>query len=77
MNILSPNKISLTSTLCDSIFFHCIVALAQAIVSITKVTVMKPTNANIVIKSMPKNQPACANTAGNVSAPVPTIKLKT
>jgi hypothetical protein len=53
------------------------VAFAQAIVSITKVTVIKLTKARRLTKMVLKSQPAPANTEGRVRAPVPTIKLKT
>lgn len=53
------------------------VALAHAILSITKVTVKKLTKANIIIKKVLNSHPAPAKAAGSVSAPVPTIRLKT
>lgn len=53
------------------------VALAQAILSITYVTVTKLTKHNNIIRNVLNNHPAPANAAGNVRAPVPTIRLNT
>lgn len=52
------------------------VAFAHAILSITNVTVIKLTNAKNIKRKVLNNQPAPANAAGSVNAPVPTIKLK-
>lgn len=53
------------------------VALAHAILSITKVTVTKLTNAKSIMRNVLNNHPAPANAAGKVRAPVPTIRLNT
>lgn len=66
-----------SSILCDCIILHCVVALAQAIHSIIKVTVIKLTRANEINKIVLRSQPAFAKALGNVRAPVPTIRLNT
>lgn len=67
----------LTSILCSWIFLHWIVAFAQAMLSITNVTVTKLTKHRTIRAIVLNNHPASAKAAGKVRAPVPTIKLNT
>lgn len=71
----SENCILTLSRLIACSLFHLSTALAQAIVSMTYVAVMKLMKARNTRDMVLRPHPARANTAGNVRAPVPTIKL--